>query len=102
MCSAIDNVTVSGHHQTMKHVKVSELKAKLSAHLAEVRNGETVVVCDRNTPIARLVPVDEPGSEGLRIEPAKGPLPPLRALPKVRLRRKIDVVALLRESRDQR
>ncbi len=86
----------------MKYVKVSELKAKLSAHLAEVRSGETVVVCDRKTPIARLVPVDDPTSEGLRVEPAKGPLPSLRAVPKVRLHRKINVVAVLRESRDQR
>jgi prevent-host-death family protein len=86
----------------MKHVKVSELKAKLSARLAEVRAGETVVVCDRDTPIARLVPVDEVTTAGLRIEPAKGPLPSLRTLPKVRLRHKVDVVALLRESRDQR
>lgn len=86
----------------MKHVKVSELKAKLSAHLAAVRNGETVVVCDRNTPIARLVSIDDATCEGLRIEPAKGSLPSLRSLPKVRLRRKIDVVAVLRESRDQR
>ena len=86
----------------MKQVKVSELKAKLSAYLADVRAGETVVVCDRKTPIARLVPIDEAADDELTIEPAKGRLPSLRELPKVRLRRKVDVVALLRESRDQR
>lgn len=41
----------------MKSAKVSELKAHLSAYLAEVRRGETVIVCNRNTPIARLVPL---------------------------------------------
>jgi prevent-host-death family protein len=86
----------------MKQVKVSELKAKLSAYLTEVRNGETVVVCDRNTPIARIVRVDQPADDGFEIEPARGRLPGLRELPKVRLRRTVDVVAILRESRDQR
>ena len=37
--------------------KVSELKAKLSGYLAKVRRGATVTVCDRQTPIAQLVPV---------------------------------------------
>ena len=37
--------------------KVSELKAKLSGYLAQVRRGDTVTVCDRQTPIALLVPI---------------------------------------------
>lgn len=87
----------------MKHVEVSELRSNLQAHLTAVRAGETVVISDGGAPIARLVPVDEPTREGLlRIEPATAPLPSLRELPKVRLRGKVDVVATLRESRDQR
>ncbi len=86
----------------MKRTNVSGLKARLSAYLAEVRGGETVVVCDRNHPIARLVPVDEVSEDRLDIEPAKGRLPSLHKLPTIRLRRKVDVVAILRESRDQR
>lgn len=39
-----------------KRVKVAELKAKLSAYLRSVRRGHAVVVCDRETPVARLVP----------------------------------------------
>ncbi len=39
-----------------KTVRVAELKAELSAYLREARAGGTVVVCDRETPIARLVP----------------------------------------------
>jgi len=45
-----------------KTVKVAELKAQLSAYLREVRRGHAVTVCDRDTPVARLVPyaaVDE-------------------------------------------
>jgi prevent-host-death family protein len=37
--------------------KVSELKAGLSAYLARVKSGEEVVVTDRGTPIAKLVPI---------------------------------------------
>ena len=40
----------------MTRAKVSELKARLSAYLAEVRGGGEVIVYDRATPIARLVP----------------------------------------------
>jgi prevent-host-death family protein len=44
----------------MKTVKISELKANLSAHLRRVYAGEEVVVCDRNRPIARIVPIAQP------------------------------------------
>jgi prevent-host-death family protein len=85
----------------MKQAGVSELKARLSAYLADVRNGETVLVCDRRTPIARLVPVGERG-EGLTIERARRPVAELRKARGVRLRRRVDVVRMLRESRDER
>lgn len=41
----------------MRSVKIGELKAKLSAHLQLVRDGEEVMIFDRSQPIARLVPV---------------------------------------------
>ena len=85
----------------MKRAMVSELKAHLSAFLAEVRRGETVLVCDRNTPIARLVPIDD-DRDGFRVEPAARPLADLSALRAVELRTEIDLGALLRESRNQR
>ncbi len=40
----------------MRTAKISELKAKLSAHIRYVKNGEEVLILDRNTPVARLVP----------------------------------------------
>lgn len=85
----------------MKRAKVSELKAHLSSFLAAVRRGETVVVCDRDTPIARLVPIDDDRS-GFRVKPASRPPADLRALRTVELRRDVDLDALLRESRTQR
>jgi prevent-host-death family protein len=42
----------------MKSVNIAELKNKLSAYLNEVRAGRELVIRDRNTPIARLIPID--------------------------------------------
>lgn len=40
----------------MSTVKVSELKARLSHYLRQVRRGESVLVCDRDRVIARIEP----------------------------------------------
>ena len=81
-------------------VKVSELKAKLSGYLARVRGGATVTVCDRRTPIAKLVPFDDdPGGLEVREPIDTGGLPPA---PRIALRKEIDVVALLIEDREHR
>jgi prevent-host-death family protein len=85
----------------MKHAKVSELKARLSAYLADVRKGETVLVSDRRTPVARLVPVGH-RPHGIVIERARRPVKDLRHLRGVTLRRRADVDKVLRESRDER
>jgi prevent-host-death family protein len=85
----------------MKYANVSELKARLSAYLAHVRQGNTVVVSDRRTPVARLVPVDQ-RVDGITIERARRPARDLRHVKAVRLRRRVDVAKLLRESREQR
>ncbi len=62
----------------MRTAKISELKAKLSAHIAYVKRGEEVLILDRNTPVARLVPAapDDDLSERTRRLIAKGVLAP--------------------------
>ena len=45
-----------------KVTSVTNLKAKLSAHLAQVKLGEEFLVTDRGRPVARLVPVREPAT----------------------------------------
>jgi prevent-host-death family protein len=50
----------------MKRSSVSYLKAHLSAELRAVQAGETVVVMDRNHPVARLVPLAESGGIEVR------------------------------------
>lgn len=42
----------------MRQVKIADLKNNLSRHLLHVRAGGDLVVLDRNTPVARLVPFD--------------------------------------------
>lgn len=41
----------------MQTVNIAELKNNLSAYLEQVKNGEELVVKDRNRPVARLVPL---------------------------------------------
>jgi len=38
-------------------VNIAELKDKLSSFLHRVRAGEELVICDRNLPIAKIVPL---------------------------------------------
>jgi prevent-host-death family protein len=67
----------------MRTVNISDLKARLSEHIQLVRDGEEVLVCDRNKPVARIVPCstnDYPERERRLI--ARGVLVP----PKKRLR----------------
>jgi prevent-host-death family protein len=47
----------------MRTAKIGVLKNQLSAYLRHVRNGEEVVIYDRNVPIAKMVPVDSPDPE---------------------------------------
>ena len=48
---------------------VGELKARLSEFLARARAGEDVVITDRGTPVARLVPLSGAGAvEGRQAE----------------------------------
>jgi len=67
----------------MRTVNISDLKAKLSAHIQLVREGEEVLVCDRDKPVARIVPVrlDDLSEQENRLV-ARGVLaPPLKKRP---------------------
>ena len=44
----------------MKRAKIAELKNHLSRYLDHVRSGESVLVLDRDQPIAQIVPLDKP------------------------------------------
>ncbi len=44
------------HNVVMKRVGIADLKAHLSEHLRAVRRGHDILVVDRGTPVARIVP----------------------------------------------
>lgn len=48
----------------MKKAKVAELKNGLSRYLAHVKRGGTVLVFERDRPVARLVPVGQVRGKG--------------------------------------
>lgn len=81
----------------MSDVGIAELKARLSEHLRSVRNGGTLTVLDRDTPIARIVPYATPP---LEIRKAKRHPRDLK-LPRKPSKR-TDSVAILVEDRRRR
>ena len=98
MCWALLKMTISGYDMVMKRVRIADLKARLSEYLRAVRRGETVVVLDRNTPVAHLSPVPERPQLRVR-KPVAGTPPPNRVpLPKP-AKANIDIVRLLLEER---
>lgn len=96
------NMTRNDYYVVMIRVGIADLKAKLSEHLRKVRQGETVTVLDRQTPIARIVPHGR-GHGLLRIRsPAAGSLPPAKVPLPPAPELEVDVVELLLEDRGKR
>jgi antitoxin (DNA-binding transcriptional repressor) of toxin-antitoxin stability system len=81
----------------MSDVRIADLKARLSEHLRSVRNGGTLTVLDRDTPIARIVPFAAPP---LEIRKAQRRVRDLKLPPKPAKR--TDSVAVLVEDRRRR
>ena len=55
------------------HVNVQEAKTRLSQLLAAAERGEEVVIARGGRPVARLVPVDEPGPRPVGFVPGSVP-----------------------------
>ena len=86
----------------MNKVNISELKAKLSEYLRQVRAGKQITIFDRNRPIAILSSIEE--AKGLKIKPAEispkeafKDLQPIEGIPD-----DIDSLSLLLEDRAKR
>lgn len=79
----------SGYYSQMKKASISELKNQLSAYLQQVRAGETVLVLDRNQPVARIERIaDDSGDDrSARLQRAGVLTPPTEPLPLDLLRR---------------
>jgi prevent-host-death family protein len=79
----------------MSDVRIADLKARLSEHLRSVRNGNTLTVLDRDTPVARIVPYS---AQPLEIRKAKRRARDL-TLPARPAKRTDSVAALLEDRR---
>ncbi|MDZ4803668.1 MAG: type II toxin-antitoxin system prevent-host-death family antitoxin [Candidatus Eisenbacteria bacterium] len=67
----------------MIRIGIAGLKARLSEHLKKVRNGETVIVMDRDRPVAQIVPYDHDGlPNDLIVDPPKVKYRTLGDIPK--------------------
>jgi prevent-host-death family protein len=96
----------------MTTVNIADLKNNLSKYLSKVKAGEEVLVKDRNIPIAKIIPLsvaDDEDSELLmlasegKIKLANDDSPFDEDFFKAKLPRvSVDVVAMLREERDER
>ena len=83
------------------HAKISELKARLSSYLDAVRRGHSIVVLDRNTPIARVIPLRD-ASDGLALVKASAPPKDVDKIQGVRPRGRVDLDRILLETRGAR
>ena len=81
----------------MSDVRIADLKARLSEHLRSVRNGGTLTVLDRDTPVARIVPY---AAQPVEIRKAQRRVGDLKLPPK--LAKRTDSVAVLIEDRRRR
>ena len=93
----------------MKSAGIAELKNRLSYYLRFVRRGQSVLVLDRDLPIARIDPVRGPvptasGEWSIDLEQAGVMRSPTASLPQdwleKRISAKADVVAALLEERE--
>ena len=95
----------------MKRASVSEAKNQLSALLDRVRHGETVLITDRDLPVARLSPVKTPHETSDRLQELVrngivragrgGAAPSILDTPPPAPRGKADIVAALLADRDE-
>jgi prevent-host-death family protein len=56
---------VSDRIQDVIRINISEAKTHLSKYLRRVKEGETIILCERNVPIAEIGPI-KPESSQLR------------------------------------
>lgn len=84
----------------MVYSQIAQFKARLSSYLQEVRQGREVIIMDRKTPIAKVVPFSQSHHSvvvrGPRVKKS------LKSLTFPGIKARVDVVRLLREARGPR
>ena len=90
-------MTCCDYNLVMSNVRIADLKARLSEHLRAVRNGSTLTVLDRDTPVALIVPY---AAQPLEMRKAKRRVRDLKRPPKSSKR--TDSLAVLLDDRRRR
>lgn len=88
-------MTTHDYYLVMTTTGIADLKSRLSHYLRSVRGGDQVVVLDRNTPVARIVPYSGSGRELTIRKPRAGACAPGAVALPPPLGLKRDVVELL-------
>lgn len=96
----------------MKTATISDAKNNLSAYIRLVKQGEEILILDRDTPVARLTPIDatrdltddvrlrELRRKGIVSGPQRRGLPKKLLTPPPKPKRPIDLVGALIEDRE--
>ena len=85
----------------MISVNIAVLKAKLSFYLGQVKQGNEILVMDRNTPVAMMLPSGN-RVRGVVLIKAKQRPASLRAMKFRPVKHKTNSAELLREERERR
>lgn len=93
-------MAIFSYNWLMIHVKTGKLKNELSAFLAEVRKGHEILVLDRNTPIAKIVPFTEAADDFVVRKPRPHALP-LQRIRGVKLGRRVGALKALYSLRQE-
>src|SRR5882757_7642239 len=56
----IESVHLMIHYQVMIRLNIHEAKTHLSKYLARLKEGDTIVLCKRNVPVAEIRPLSKP------------------------------------------
>jgi len=85
----------------MISVNIAVLKAKLSFYLNQVKQGNEILVMDRNTPVARMLPSVGRARDLVLIKAKRSPAA-LKTMKFRPAKRRTNSLELLREERDRR
>jgi antitoxin (DNA-binding transcriptional repressor) of toxin-antitoxin stability system len=70
-CLLFDSVHLIAHNIALNRVNIHDGKTNLSRYLAELKPGETLVLCNRNRPVAELRSLRKKGDRKPRIGAGK-------------------------------
>ncbi len=86
----------------VQSANISTIKAKLTSFLRLVKKGKEVIILDRQTPIAKLIPWNEKTRSGMGVQPPKISFSKFLEIKPSPLSSQVDSLSLLMEDRSKR